>query len=253
MLDAIAGPAPGDPYAAPHQSGPFLDCVGAKPRKLRIALQRSPISGRPVHPDCLKAVDAAALLLQGLGHEVEEAQLPGSWDELGLAMWTLAATNVSLAVRRRVAELGRPLTPDVVDTTTWAAMQFAQTLKVEDYPAAIGAIHRQGRRMAEFHQRFDVILSPTLANPPLDLGVMYSDNPDVEAYTEAVLAFMPFTQVYNMTGQPSASVPLHWNEEGMPIGVMISAPYGGEATLFTLAGELEAASPWFDKVPEISL
>lgn len=252
MLDAIAGAAPGDPYAAPHQQGAFLSAVTARPRRLRIALQRSPISGLPVHRDCLQAVEKTARLLESLGHVVEEAQLPGSWDELGLAMWTLAATNVSLTVRRRVAELGRTLTPEVVDSTTWNAILFADTLKVEEYPAAIQTIHRQGRRMADFHRRFDVILSPTLAKPPLDLGVMRSDSADVEAYTKAVIEFMPFTQVFNMTGQPSMTVPLHWNGEGMPIGVMFSAPFGDEAGLFTLAGQLEKAEPWFANVPKVA-
>lgn len=103
--------------------------------------------------------------------------------------------------------------------------------------------------MAEFHESYDIILSPTLAKPPIALGPMRTDNPDVAAYTATVLAFMPFTQLFNMTGQPSMTVPLHWSEDGLPVGMMFSAPFGDEATLFRLAAQLEAAKPWFNKMP----
>ena len=164
----------------------------------------------------------------------------------------LVASNVSLTVRRRVEELGRELTPDVVDPVTWNAVAFAATLNVETYPAAIQSIHRQGRRMAGFHENYDMILSPTLAKPPVALGTLRTDNPDIEAYRRALVEFIPFTQLFNMTGQPSMTVPLHWSESGLPIGVMFSAPFGDEATLFRLAAQLEATKPWFDKTPALS-
>ncbi len=248
MLDATAGPAPGDPYEAPRPERPFLDELTTPPGPLRIALHRRPMSGVGVDPECLRAVDEAAALLESLGHRVEEAELPGSWEELSHALWVLVASNVSLSVRRRVQELGRELKSDAVDPVTWNAVAFSATLDVEDYPAALRSIHLQGRRMAEFHRGFDVILSPTLAKPPIPLGILRTDNPDIEAYGRALVEFMPFTQLFNMTGQPSMTVPLHWSESGLPIGVMFSAAFGDEATLFRLAAQLEAAKPWFDKV-----
>lgn len=251
MLDAISGPAPGDPYCAPEPGQSFLSALERRPRPLRIAVQRSPLSGLPVHRDCLDAIDATAKLLTALGHEVEEATLPGSWDELGAAMWMIASTNTSLAVRRQAEALGLELSPDLVDSTTWNAVRVSDGVRVEAYPAAINTIHRQGRRMAAFHERYDVILSPTLAKPPPELGPMRSDNPDVEEFTNAVITFMPFTQLFNMTGQPSVSVPMHWNAEGLPIGIMLSAPFGDEATLFSLSAQLEEAQPWFHRVPTV--
>ena len=249
MLDATAGPAPGDPYQAPRPERPYLSELEREPGPLRIALQRRPMSGAAVDPECLRALDETAALLEGLGHRVAEETVPGTWEELANALWVLATSNSSLAVRRRVAEMGRELTPDVVDSTTWSAVAFARTLDIEAYPAAIQTIHRQGRRMAEFHERYDIILSPTLAKPPISLGPMRTDNPDVSAYTATVLAFMPFTQLFNMTGQPSMTVPLHWSGDGLPVGMMFSAPFGDEATLFRLAAQLEAAKPWFNKMP----
>ena len=251
MLDATEGPAPGDPYQAPRPQRAYLSETGVAPGPLRIALQRRPMSNVAVDPEVLRALDEAAALLESLGHRVEEATPPGAWDELGPALWVLVASNVSLSLRRRAEQAGRKLTPDLVDPVTWNAVEFSRTLDVEAYPAALQAIHRQGRLMAAFHETFDLILSPTLATPPPPLGVLRTDTADLEGYGRALGEFMPFTQVFNMTGQPSMTVPLHWSESGLPIGVMFSAPFGDEATLFRLAAQLERAKPWFDKVPAL--
>ena len=251
MLDATQGPASGDPYQAPRPERPYLVEVGVAPGRLRIALQRRPMSGVEVDPQVLHALDETALLLASLGHHVEDATLPGAWEDLGHALWVLVASNVSLAVRRRAEQAGRALTPDLVDSVTWNAVEFSRTLDVEAYPAALQTIHRQGRLMAAFHESYDLVLSPTLATPPPPLGVLRTDNADLEAYGRALVAFMPFTQLFNMTGQPSMTVPLHWSDAGLPIGMMVSAPFGDEATLFRLAAQLEQARPWFDKLPAL--
>ena len=94
-------------------------------------------------------------------------------------------------------------------------------------------------------------MSPTLAQPPIPLGILRTDNPDLDAYSRALQDFMPFTQLFNISGQPSMSVPLHWTAQNLPVGIMFSAPFGDEATLFRLAGQLETAKPWFDRVPEV--
>jgi len=249
MLDATHGPAPGDPYCAPYYGGRFLDEVSTPPGKLRIAFQRAPLSGVGVAPECAQAAEEAARLLESLGHTVEEAQPPGDWEELGQALWVLVASNVSRTVKRRAAELGRPASPDDVDRTIWSAIAFSETLPIEAYPDAMLAIHLQGRRMADFHSRYDVVMSPTLAQPPVPLGLQHTNNPDQDAYRESLLGFTPFTALFNLTGQPSMSVPLHWSDAGLPVGVMFSAPFGDEATLLRLAGQLEQAQPWFHRVP----
>lgn len=248
LLDATEGYAPGDPYCAPAPARPFLSEVGTPPGRLRVALQRQPLSGVPVHPECARAAEEAAQLMTSLGHHVEEAQPPGDWDELGTALWVLVASNVSLALKKRAAQLGRPLSETDVDPVTWSAVTFAATLDAEAYPAALATIHMQGRRMAGFHENFDVILSPTLAQPPVLLGTQRTDNPDLEAYSRALAEFSPFTQLFNITGQPSMSVPLHWSPENLPVGVMFSARFGDEALLFRLASQLEQAKPWFNRI-----
>ena len=251
MLDATQAPAPGDPYQAPRPERPYLAEASVAPGRLRVALQRRPMSGVAVDAEVLRALEETAALLASLGHHIEETALPGVWDELSHALWVLVASNVSLAVRGRAEQAGRALTPDLVDPVTWNAVEFSRTLDVEAYPAALQTIHRQGRLMAAFHERHDVILSPTLATPAPPLGALRTDNADLDAYGRALVAFMPFTQLFNMTGQPSMTVPLGWSEAGLPIGMMFSAPFGDEATLFRLAAQLERAKPWFDRLPAL--
>ncbi len=151
--------------------------------------------------------------------------------------------------RQRAAALGRDGSPADVDRGIWSAVEFSNSLPVESYPDGLATIHLQGRRMAGFHERFDVVMSPTLAQPPVLLGTQHTNNPDSEAYGRALAEFIPFTQIFNLTGQPSMSVPLHWTDGSLPVGVMFSAPFGDEATLFRLAGQLEKARPWFSRVP----
>lgn len=250
-LDATHGPAAGDPYHAPKPDSTFLSQVGAPVERLKVALQRVPLSGVPVEAECMRAAEDAAWLLVALGHDVEEMQPPGDWEELGRAVWVLVASNVSLSLRKRADELGRTPSPQDVDSVTWQAVEFSRTLSVEDYPQALSSLHRQGRRMAEFHRRHDVILSPTLAKVPVPLGVQHTNNPDYPAYVRAITEFTPFTQLFNITGQPSMSVPLHWTVDNLPVGVMLSAGFGEEARLFRLAAQLEQAKPWFEHVARI--
>ena len=252
MLDSTHGYAPGDPYCAPEPARPFLSELERPAERLRIALQRNPLSGVSVDVECLAAVDEAAKLLDTLGHDVEVAQVPGDWDELANALWVLVASNVALSLHNRAAQLGRDLREGDVDPVTWNAVAFSETLGVEAYPDALATIHRQGRRMATFHESYDVVMSPTLGRVPPPVGILRTDTTDLASYGRALAEFIPFTQLFNMTGQPSMSVPLHWTPSNLPIGVMFSARFGEEALLFRLAAQLEQASPWFDKVAMVN-
>lgn len=245
MLDATHGAAPGDPYCAPPVARPFLAEVGADPGWLRIALQLAPYADVPVHAECLAAARNAARLLEDLGHNVEEARPEGSWEELGSAIWVLVASNVSLALKTLLN--GREPLRDEVEHVTYSCIEAARDWNVEAYPAAMRTIHAHGRRMARFHERFDVLITPTLAQPPVLLGPQHMNNPDLEAHRRALLAWSPFTSPCNMSGQPAMSVPLHWTPDGLPVGVQCAARFGDEATLFRLAGQLEQARPWRDR------
>ena len=249
FLDATQGPAPGDPYAAPPLTRAFRDELGASTGRLRVALQLAPLSGTPVDSECIAAARDAAHLMENLGHHVEEATPPGDAEELGRAAWVLVASNVHATLHRRAKQMGRPIRQDDVEAVTWRALQQAETMSAADYAAAVMVIHMLSRRMSTFHQRYDIVLSPTLGQVPVGLGPQRMSNPDGEEYRIALQRFTPFTNYFNMSGEPSMSVPLHWTDDELPVGVMFSAGLGREDTLFRLAAQLEAARPWFNHLP----
>jgi Asp-tRNA(Asn)/Glu-tRNA(Gln) amidotransferase A subunit family amidase len=202
-----------------------------------------------VDAECIAAAREAARAMQALGHEVEEAMPPGDSEELGRAAWVLVASSVGATLHRRAKTLGRVLDESDVEAVTWRTVQQAATMSAADYADALLAIHLHGRRMAVFHERYDVLMSPTLGQVPVPLGPQRMSNPDGDEYVSALLRFTPFTNLFNMSGEPSMSVPLHWTPNDLPVGVMFSAGFGREDMLYRLASQLEAARPWFDRVP----
>jgi len=251
LLDATAGPEAGDPYWAPPPERPFLEEVGAPPTRLRIALMKSPPSGSPVDPECLRAADAAAVLCAELGHEVEEAAPQVDFSAINAGLITTLTVATAQALEDRARELGRPVSEQDVELVTWRLYRMGLEADGLAYARARAAFDAAGRALARFHRRFDVILSPTLAKPPVKLGVLSLSPVDYDAYLQEVTSFGPFTALFNMTGEPSMSVPLHWTPEGLPVGVMFSGRFGGEATLFRLAAQLEQARPWFRRRPAL--
>ena len=251
MLDVTQGMAPGDPYCAPARNRPFLDEVTTPPGKLRIGYQTLPVSGAYVAEPCRQAAEEAVKLLTSLGHEVEQVSLPGDWQVLQQSLWVLVATNIARSIGVLADKRGSPILPSEVDRVTWNAIESAYKMTAYEYAVALHSIHHQSRLMAAVHEMFDIILSPTVATLPPKLGVHHTDTDDIGVYGAALAAFSPFTQMFNITGAPSMSVPLHWTEEGLPVGVMMSAPFGREGMLFRLAGQLEAERPWFHRRPDL--
>ncbi|WP_113913338.1 amidase [Roseovarius dicentrarchi] len=251
MLDATHGMAPGDPYCAPPVARPYAEEARTDPGRLRIGWHIPPMNGAEVAPTCREATHDAVALLESLGHEIEEVTLPGSTEHLQRAIWVLVASNVARNIHAIGAERDQIVTEADVDPVTWRAVTDAASMTAEDYAKALYHIHQQSRLMADLHSRHDVIVSPTLATPPVKLGVQRTDTDDVDAYHAALANFTPFTQLHNMTGAPSVSVPLYW-AGGLPIGTMLSADFGREDILFRLSGQLEQARPWFDRLPPMA-
>ncbi len=251
LLDATAGPEPGSPYLTLPPTRPFLQEVGAPPGRLRVALVTRPMSGASVHPDCLRAVNEAARLLENLGHHVEPASLPVDFQSTNDGMFATLCVSTLAALQERQRTLGRAWTESDIESVTWRLAEMGRTMGGVAYAAARAAFDLAGREMARFHERYDVVLQPTLAQPPVAIGVLSLSPVDFDAYVRDVTAFGPFTALYNMTGQPAMSVPLHWSGEGLPIGVMFAAAFGEEARLIRLAAQLEAAHPWRKRRPPI--
>lgn len=251
LLDATAGGDPGAPYAAQPPERPWLEEVGRAPGSLRIAIQRQAFNGIEPHDDCSAAVDAAAGLCRALGHEVVEAPFETLPDALALAAVTIISANTKATLDLRAAELGRTLEEADVEPATWRLVKLAETRSAADYVEATRILHLSGRALAEHMLRYDLVLSPTMAAPPQPLGVLSLSNPDPEEQTRALLQTIGYTQLANVTGNPAMSVPLHWNGEGLPIGVQFIARMDDEATLYRLAAQIEAEQPWFDRRPPL--
>ncbi len=249
LLDATSGPDIGDPYWAPPPAGPFLAEVGRDPGRLRIALTTTPWNGQPVDPECAEAAVAAAKLCGDLGHHVEEARPEIAAEALGLATRIIVGANVRAQIEARAAALGRTLTAADVERVTWAHASEGVTATAADYARSITVVHRTGRTVARFFTKHDVLLSPTMCRPPHPLGVLDMMSADQGAYLTALLASIGFTSLFNSAGGPAMSVPLAWSTRGLPLGVQFAAAFGGEATLFRLAAQLEAARPWATRRP----
>jgi amidase/6-aminohexanoate-cyclic-dimer hydrolase len=251
LLDATAGAELGSPYYAPPQQRPFLMEVGADPGALRIALIADSPTGSPVDPECGKAATEAAKLCEDLGHKVEDAKWPLESEIMRAAFLAIVNVSVARALDDAAAKLGRPVTDQDVEPVTWAMARQGRDVSSVDYSRAIATVHQIGFVVARFQQTYDVILNPTLAKPPVPLGVLSLSPKDMRTFVKEITEFSPFTAVYNVTGQPSMSMPLHWTPDGLPVGVMFSARFGDEATLFRLAAQLEKAKPWVGQRPKM--
>ena len=250
MMDCTHGPAPGDPYAAPPPARPFIKEVGTDPGALRIALMTDGFDGRPLDPECVAGVAAAANLCADLGHHVEPAHPKLDVDALIGATRIIIAGNVRTAVDLRCQALGREASGQDVEAVTWALAEEGARATAAQYAAAVMTLHQGSRQLAAFFEGYDLILSSTLRHPPLPLGAIDMQDSDLDHYWRALfedeIAITPF---YNNTGCPAMTLPLHMSAGGLPVGVHFGAPFGDEATLFRLASQLEAAQPWFDRVP----
>ena len=155
-------------------------------------------------------------------------------------------------MEQRAEVLGRPLREDDVEPGTWALANLSQRFGATEYVKAVQTIHATGRALAQHLQSYDVVLSPTMAMPPHPLGLLSLSNPDRAAQGAAILQTVGYTQLANATGHPAMSVPLFWNEAGLPIGIQFMGRMNDEGLLFQLAGQIEAARPWFERMPDLA-
>ena len=252
LLDATNGPAIGDPYWAPPPARPYLDEVGADPGRLRIAVMTGAPGGGKVDPECVAAAEAAAELCAELGHRVEEADPGIDFDVVRHVMRLFMACQVRAMIELRYQALGRAVDGSDVEAVAWAFAQEADTRSGAEYARAVQLMHGLGRALDGFLHDWDVLLTPTLARAPWPLGVISMMDPDVDRYFDALMAHIPFTPPFNMSGQPAMSVPLHWSEDGLPVGVQFAARFGAEDILFRLAAQLEQAHPWAERRPPVA-
>ncbi|MBX9607813.1 MAG: amidase [Gammaproteobacteria bacterium] len=249
LLDVTAGPDLGAPHFPPPPRRAWAAEVGTAPGRLRIAFSDECLTPTTVHPDCRRAVRDIAALCADLGHEVVEAKPEVDASRFNEHFTTLWLGMVGWMIRDWSQRLEREPAPEYFERHTWKMIQYAGELKAADFLLALAALQKLTRDIAPFFTHHDVWLTPTLPEPPVPLGWFDYDRAAPHQATERMERFPRFTAIANVTGQPAMSLPLCWNEAGLPIGIQIMGRFADEATLFRLAGQLEAARPWAQRWP----
>jgi Asp-tRNA(Asn)/Glu-tRNA(Gln) amidotransferase A subunit family amidase len=253
LLDIDGVPDYGDPYWAPPAPKSYLALVDRDPRKLRIALSTRAPNGTPVHADCVAAANKAARLCESLGHVIEEAEPELNWNEgYAQAVSIVFGVGMYANVLAKARLKGEAVSERNFLPAIWKFLEIGRDTSSADYYIAVKRLHALSRQMARFHETYDVLLTPTMTTPPLRLTDFDYSAHGAENYLShfwGVAAFMPLA---NASGQPAMTVPLHWNEQGLPVGAQFMARFGAEDLLLQLGAQLERASPWFDRMPAIA-
>ena len=255
MLDACSGPDLGAPYVAPPLRASHADAISRPPRRLRVALCDTTLTGEPIHPEVADAVRAAGRLLESLGHHVEPGRPVKADVAMMMRAWTdIVAVGTALSIRASLK--GRPLTADLVEGVGRGAVALAESFSPLRYLEAVGQIHAFARQMAQyFDSGPDILLTATLAEPPAKVGRFNHDTEDYLAYRigpQGIFAYSPFCAIFNASGQPAASMPLAMSRDGLPIGIHLAAAYGNDEELIAVCAELERAQPWAERRPHLS-
>ena len=252
-LDVMSGPEPGDPYWAPPPSAPFADAVGREPGKLRVAYLIDAPNGAPVHEHCAAAAREAIELLESLGHEVEEASFDIDGDayvEHFVKVW-MAVTGEEIRDYEKM--FGRAIDPDELEPLTRQMQEVANQVSATDYLESLAWLRAMSRQVVDVWSGIDVLITPTLAQPPIEIGALTPgpDEPAIQMLLNSA-GWVPFTPLWNVTGQPAMSIPLVQSPDGLPIGVQLVGAPAGEELLLSLGAQIETARPWADRRPQLA-
>jgi len=248
MLDLIGGPEPGDPYACPTPDRPFLELMSVEPPPLRIGLMTTSPYEEPIDPTCIEAALHAARLLESLGHTIVEAEPELNGAAIFEGQIALICANQANDLDFWTTMAGRPLNSDYVENMTLAIAERGRQITGQQFARAIAGNHLVARSFGRFFGQHDLLLTPTLGTPPLRIGACNQNGDDLDAFLIETRRHIPLTPLYNMSGCPAISLPLFWDQGGLPIGVMLGAALGREDRLLQVAHQLEQAAPWFERL-----
>lgn len=259
FLDISHGPEPGDPYAAAPPRTSYLDSCAAAPRRLRIGVVKGAVTNDvALAPENRTAVEGAASLLAELGHRVEEVNTgitpgPGRRGMLTLSSVDTAWMVGTFGIDRTLLEPANQL-----------AVKAGEEVSATEFAANLFLIRSYGRTLGRIMEKHDVLLTSTVGAPPWPHGLLQPDPEQLERIAAVLggggrrgsafalweelsvrnMDHIPNTWLFNMTGQPAMSLPLHRTDDGLPVGVQLVGRLGREDHLFNLAGQLEEARPW---------
>ena len=251
LLDAVAGPATGDPYFPPSPARSYTAEAERSPGALKIGFSTRAPPGDAVDPECERAVRDTAALCESLGHVVEEAAPDYEAEALWTHFTTLLAAGAAWAIADWERRTGRTAEPDHFEPFVWSFAERGRSLGAHDYLLAVQDMQRAVRDVSAYFTRFDLWLTPTLGQPPVELGTLVYRSGDPFEFRRRCGRFSPYTWISNASGQPAISIPLYWTASGLPVGLHFVAGWGEEATLIRLAGRLERARPWADRRPGV--
>jgi amidase len=251
MLDATHGFEEGALFHAPSQDASFLVAAQTDPGRLRIAISSRSPSGSPVHPECIAAVEETAKLCEELGHEVTEAVPDFSWEECNAAFGESWYVPFPFWIKSIEDMTGRKAGPDTLELYSLAFLEQGLRLTPYEIANTAAVLNRVRHQVAPFFQKYDVFLTPVATRPAVKLGELAADGDKLSGaqWGDRYLDYVPFPMLYNVTGQPAISLPIHESVEGLPIGLQFAARLGDDAKLLSLAGQLERARPWIARRP----
>jgi amidase len=252
VLDAVAGAGPGDPYTAPPATRPFRDEVGHAPGALRIGLRTRRRAGSESAPECVAAVERAGRFLESLGHQVEHVELPELDAPIDDAFGTVMMVAVARDLARWAERTGVEMTADDVEPGNRFLAQMGATVTGVDYAGAIERMQAWSRRVAAWWEHHDILVTPTSPEPPLLLGELAPERSE-PSVSDRMGSLVTFAIPFDITGQPAISLPLHWTDDNLPIGVQLAAAYGREDVLLRVSAQLEQAAPWHDRHPPMDM
>lgn len=253
VLDITGQPDPYSFYHAPYQKSSYLKSLSQPIKPLKIGFTVNKLSGGDLHKDCKSATLKAIELCRELGHEVVEMpfNIPFSGKELGDifgGLWAVCATS-PMAFYQKITKNAPPR--ELVEPLSYALYEQGKHISGPEYELIRQRMHQVARIVLHFFKDIDVWVSPSLAMPPVDLGSFAQSEDNPLAPLAIASKFSPMTAIFNISGQPAASVPVYWNEQGLPIGVQIVSKFGDETTLFQLAGQMEEAINWSQFQPTL--
>ena len=251
MLDATDYPEPASPYASPAKARPYMEEVAASPGRMRIAWSSETANGRPIDPEIQAALERTADLLHRLGHDVFERGLGIDYRALYAARGPVSGANFAAGMQRLIDEVGREPEPDELEPMTWAALKGARRVTGQQAFHGYQELRMLNRKTLAVFEDIDVYLSPVLGTPVPQIGYLDPVALEPRELNRRQGQVFPFTPPFNFSGQPSLSLPLEMDAKGLPIGMMFSAKYADEATLFRLAAQLEKEAPWAGRRPQV--